>query len=263
MVKYHCMLGSERNNATVIPEELVNALRTAERVVVLTGAGVSAESGVPTFRGGFWDKYDPRVLATPEGFEGQPRFVWDWYLERRNQLEDVSPNPGHYGIAAMQRFVKSLVVVTQNIDGLHQKAGSEDVVELHGNLERNICSRERTEVRDFVDHGGDDPPLCPGCGAMLRPDVVWFGEMLPVPALDRAIDESRRCDVLFSVGTSSVVYPAASLPYEALENSAVVVEVNPEPTPLTRQAAFSFRGSAGEIMPALLSSVWPESEDAR
>ncbi len=247
------------NEATPIPADLTEALRSAERVVVLTGAGVSAESGVPTFRDaqtGLWARYDAAQLATPEAFREDPDLVWRWYAWRRELVAKAEPNAGHLALAAMQELVGELLLVTQNVDGLHQRAGSRDVVELHGNITRTRCAGCGVRHEGPVDPD-DGPPRCGSCGDLLRPDVVWFGEMLPIDALERAAQASRGCDVLLTIGTSALVYPAAGLPYEALTGGATVVEVNPAPTPFSDRAHFSLRGPAGVVMPALVAAAWP------
>ena len=239
--------------APEIPRELARLLRDAGRVTVLTGSGVSAESGVPTFREaqtGLWGRFDPQQLATPEAFDRDPRLVWEWYAWRRSLVSEAEPNPAHRALAELEGMVPELTLVTQNVDGLHQRAGSRSVVELHGNILRSKCSWEGVIVEPG-DHDESVPPLCPGCGAYLRPDVVWFGEMLPAAAMEAASEAATRCDVFLSVGTSSLVYPAAALPFEALENGALVVEVNPGETPLSRHADHVLRGRAGELLPEL------------
>ena len=236
-----------------IPRELARLLRDAGRVTVLTGSGVSAESGVPTFREaqtGLWGRFNPQQLATPEAFDRDPRLVWEWYAWRRSLVSEAEPNPAHRALAELEGMVPELTLVTQNVDGLHQRAGSRSVVELHGNILRSKCSWEGVIVEPG-DHDESVPPLCPGCGAYLRPDVVWFGEMLPAAAMEAASEAATRCDVFLSVGTSSLVYPAAALPFEALENGALVVEVNPGETPLSRHADHVLRGRAGELLPEL------------
>jgi NAD-dependent deacetylase len=237
---------------------LVDALRTARHIAVLTGAGVSAESGVPTFRDaqtGLWARYRPDDLATPEAFRRNPRLVWEWYAWRRELVSKANPNPGHYALARLEDRVPRVTLITQNVDSLHQRAGSRGVIELHGNIQRTICSSEQRVVREWQETG-HVPPLCPDCGAPLRPDVVWFGEMLPRSALALAVQAAQACDVFFSIGTSSLVEPAASLPLEALERGAVLVEINPQPTPLSAQARHVLRGPAGEVLPELLRLVW-------
>ena len=240
-----------------LPDEVVSALRDAERVVALTGSGISAESGVPTFReaqSGLWERYDPQDLATPEAFARDPRLVWEWYEWRRELVSGAEPNPGHRALAELERKVPSFTLVTQNVDGLHQRSGSENVIELHGNITRSKCSVEDVLVDDYAPDG--KPPPCPNCGAPLRPDVVWFGEMLPPGALEMASEAARGCDLLLSIGTSSLVYPAAALPYEALENGATLVEVNPSRTPLSRHADFVLAGRGGEVLPELVREAF-------
>lgn len=246
----------------VFDVDLLTALRAARHVAVLTGAGVSAESGVPTFRDaqtGLWAKFRPEDLATPEAFAANPRLVWEWYESRRRTLAGVQPNPGHHAIARLAAEVPKLELFTQNVDGLHALAGSPEVVELHGNIHRNKCFAENVAVGDWVETG-EVPPRCPYCGGPLRPDVVWFGELLPPGALSRAEAAAERCDVFFSIGTSAAVYPAAQLPVTALAHGATVVEVNPQPTSLTPMASFSLRGASGLVMPQLLAAAWPETE---
>ena len=238
------------------PRVLISALRDSSRTVVLTGSGISAESGVPTFREaqtGLWERFDPQELATPEAFTRDPRLVWDWYAWRRKLVAEARPNPGHLAIAEMQHLVQSLTLVTQNVDGLHQRAGSRDVIELHGNIRRTKCPVEGTTVDNYDE--SESPPLCPSCGAPLRPDVVWFGEMLPAEAIEAASEAALGADVFLSVGTSSLVYPAAGLPFEAVENGATLVEVNPETTPLTPRADYTLHGPAGDVLPRLVREL--------
>jgi NAD-dependent deacetylase len=241
-----------------IPESLVPALRSAGSVAVLTGSGVSAESGVPTFRDaqtGLWARFHPEELATPEAFVRDPHLVWEWYAWRRELIEKAAPNPGHKALAELERQVPTFALITQNVDGLHRRAGSRNVIELHGNIRRSKCSRESMLVEPREGDTGI-PPSCPCCGAFLRPDVVWFGEPLPAGAVAEAFDAARGCDLFFSVGTSSLVQPAASLPFEALRHGAVIVEVNPEETPLTRRALYALRGRTGGILPALVEAAY-------
>lgn len=240
------------------PAELISFLRKAERVAVLTGAGVSQESGLRTFRdaqAGLWAQYRPEDLASPEAFARDPKLVWDWYAMRREKVREVQPNPGHFALAEMERQIAAFMLITQNVDGLHRKAGSQNVVELHGNLQRVKCSRcgEPAESWDVSTPG---VPPCAVCGAMLRPDVVWFGESLPRDALEAAVTAARTCQVFFSVGTSGLVQPAATLAIAARNRGAVVVEINLEPTPLSAKADFSFYGRSGDLLPALVNSVW-------
>jgi NAD-dependent deacetylase len=229
------------------------ALVSARRVVAFTGAGISAESGVPTFRSpnGIWAKFKPEELASMDGFLRNPDLVWEWYEGRKSLMAAVEPNAGHRALVRMEAFFAAFAIVTQNIDNLHARAGSSTVLELHGNIERNYCIRCRRFASPKELASGGGVPRCVSCGGMIRPDVVWFGEMLPQTIWDDAVEATRRCDVFLSIGTSAVVYPAASLPELALESGATVVEVNPEPTPLTGRAQEFLQGPAGEILPAL------------
>ena len=246
-----------------MPRGLISTLSDAGRVVALTGSGVSAESGIPTFREaqtGLWERYDPQELATPEAFARNPRLVWEWYEWRRHLVAEAEPNPGHLALAELGRRIPGFTLVTQNVDGLHGRAGSRNVIELHGNILRSKCSLE-DEVVQPEEHDDSVPPRCARCGASLRPDVVWFGELLPFEALEAASEAARECDLLLSIGTSSLVYPAAALPYEALENGAALVEVNPSETPLTPHADYSLRGSVNEVLPNLLREAFGSAVD--
>ena len=237
-----------------LPDDFVEALRAAERIVVLTGAGVSAESGVPTFREaqtGLWQQYDPRELATPQAFARNPKLVWEWYQWRRQLIEKARPNPAHYALVDLEQHVPRFLLVTQNIDGFHWSAGSRDMVELHGNIARTKCFDEGVPVDSWEDTG-EVPPRCPHCGGDLRPDVVWFGEGIPAHALEKALGAARECDVFLCVGTSAMVEPAASLPLIAKRNRARVAEINLEPTALSMIADWSIRGKAGEVLPELV-----------
>ncbi len=240
-----------------IPQGLLEALRAARQVAVLTGAGVSAESGVPTFRDamtGLWARYDPLELATPEAFERNPALVWNWYAWRRELVSRAAPNPAHHALAAMARHYEAFTLITQNVDALHRRAGSEDVLELHGNLLRTRCHAcER--VAASSDESGPVPPRCPACGGLLRPDVVWFGEPLPHRELARALEAAQAADVFLSVGTSSLVHPAAAIPQVAHRAGATLVEVNPTPTPLSPLAHHRLEARAGEILPVLLTAL--------
>jgi NAD-dependent deacetylase len=239
---------------------LVRALRAARRVGVLTGAGISAESGIPTFRDaqtGLWSRFRPEELATVDAFRRNPQLVWDWYAWRRGLVGGAAPNAGHRALVRLAERVPALTLVTQNVDGLHQRAGSADVIELHGNIHRSKCFDEDIVIAE-VPESSERPPRCPRCGGPLRPDVVWFGESLPPRALERAEAAARECDLFLSVGTSAAVFPAAQLPLTALQAGAAVVEINKDPTPLTRMATYSLRGAAGAILPALLEAAWPD-----
>jgi NAD-dependent deacetylase len=204
-------------NSAGIPEALVEALRRARSAAVLTGSGISAESGVPTFRdaqSGLWECFNPQQLATPEAYRRNPKLVWEWYAWRRELVVEAKPNPGHAALAELERRVSAFTLITQNVDGLHRRAGSENVIELHGNIMHSKCSVEGV-ILD-ADDTDEVPPPCPNCGAPLRPDVVWFGEMIPQEAMLAASEAARNCGIFLSVGTSALVYPAASLPSEAL-----------------------------------------------
>jgi NAD-dependent protein deacetylase/lipoamidase len=234
------------------------ALRNARNVTVFTGSGISVESGVPTFRDaqtGLWERYDPKDLATPEAYQRDPRLVWEWYSWRRQLVEQAAPNPGHEALAELERRVASFTLVTQNVDGLHRRAGSQNVIELHGNIVRSKCSVEEV-VAEPQEYDQGTPPSCPNCGAFLRPDVVWFGEMLPDSALEEAYGTARGCDLFFSIGTSGLVQPAASLAFEALHQGAMIVEVNPNDTPLTGHVDYALRGRAGEVLPVLVEGAY-------
>lgn len=228
-------------------------LRAANRIVVLTGAGVSAESGVPTFRDaqtGLWAKFDPQQLATEEAFRANPRMVWDWYAFRRDLIGKVSPNAGHRALAEFaSRHPGRLTLVTQNVDGLHQKAGSEGVLALHGNIfdDRWLDIPKPCCNADAAAAGS--PPYCDRCGNLMRPGVVWFGEALPMRALDAAQVAARACDLMLVVGTSGAVYPAAGL---ARSTAGKVVTINPEPTELDDAADTALRGKAAQLLPQLL-----------
>ncbi len=246
--------------APALPAGLIDRLRRARSVAALTGAGVSAESGVPTFRDaqtGLWAKFDPQELATPSAFARNPKFVWDWYASRRERVAQAKPNPGHLALAAIERRVDEFLLVTQNVDGLHQAAGSVNVVELHGNIRRVKCSRGCGVVATWDDPRPDEPPRCAACGAFLRPDVVWFEEMLPPAALEQAEDGACRCEILLVVGTAAEVYPAAALPGAARRHGAIVVEINPQPTALSADVDHVLRGPAGVVLPALVAAAWP------
>jgi NAD-dependent deacetylase len=242
------------------PVELISLLQRLPRLVVLTGAGVSQESGLRTFRDaqtGLWAQYKPTELASPEAFQRDPKLVWDWYAWRREAVKGVRPNPGHYALVEIEKRLPQFTLITQNVDNLHRFAGSRNLLELHGNIQRVRCA----DCYTFTETWGDDSesvPVCQVCGGLLRPDVVWFGESLPRHQLEAAVLAARSCDAFFSVGTSGVVQPAASLAFAAHNRGAVVVEINAEPTPLTPKADYVLEGKSGEILPALVKAVWGE-----
>jgi NAD-dependent deacetylase len=228
----------------------------AHHVVVLTGAGISAESGLPTFRGagGLWRGMNPMELATPQAFERDPKLVWEFYNWRRELLATVKPNPGHLALVELARIVPKLALVTQNVDRLHHRAGSHDILELHGNLDEVRC----VDCAATTDRAGvalPALPKCDDCGGLLRPAVVWFGEALPQPIWESAVEAAEQCDVMLVVGTSAVVYPAAGLGQIARGHGAAVIEVNLEQTDLSGAAEIGLYGRAGEILPTLVEAV--------
>jgi len=245
--------------------EAADRLLKSQALVVLTGAGVSKESGVPTFRDaldGLWTQYDPQQLATPEAFEADPKLVWDWYEHRRELVSKVKPNTGHYAIAQLEDMLPHITVITQNIDGLHQAAGSTDVIALHGNIHHHKCSADCQGEPTLIevsklewDHAGGPPP-CPYCGAWVRPDVVWFNERLPVEALERANKLSSQADVMLVVGTAGAVQPAASMPYRAKRyNGAFLIDINPDEDTITPIADLYIDGPSGEVLPAIIDAM--------
>jgi len=246
--------------------EVAQRISRAGSVCVMTGAGISAESGIPTFRGpgGLWGKHRAQDLATPEAFARDPELVWRFYLWRRGLLGSCKPNPAHHAIAELEQRVPNLDLITQNIDGLHIRAGSSNVTELHGAIWRDDCTQcshsERFDERRLDDPSAEKPdcesiPHCDRCGAMMRPGVVWFGETLPPAALDEVDKALARCDFVLVVGTSGVVQPAASFVEIASRGGAYAVEVNVEETPLSSIVDTVLLGKAGEVVPALVACV--------
>ncbi len=236
-----------------LSDKLLKRLEKAYSVAVLTGAGISAASGVPTFRGkdGIWKKFKPEELANYNAFVKNPKLVWEWYEWRRSLIKNVRPNPAHYALVDLENMYKDFAVITQNVDNLHSLAGSNKVIELHGNIMRNKCIEcDKPFEGDF--DPGKEIPKCPACKGMIRPDVVWFGENLPENQISAAQELAMRCEVFFSIGTSSLVEPAASLPYMAKGNGAYLVEINIEETPLTGSVNEFFQGSADKILPELI-----------
>jgi NAD-dependent deacetylase len=246
---------------SAFPAELIRRPQEAHHIVALTGAGISAESGIPTFREaqtGLWARYDPQTLASPEALARNPGLVWSWYAWRRSLVRQAAPNAGHRALAAMERLVPRFTLVTQNVDGLHQQAGSRTVIELHGNIMRTVCAAQRHVVTQWAPVPEGEAPTCPYCGSVLRPDVVFFGENLPPQALEAALQAAQTADDMLVIGTSGVVYPAAALPGLAKEHGAWVVEINPQPTPLSDLADTTLRAPAGEALPALVAAAWPQ-----
>ena len=230
---------------------VADTIKAAKKIVFVTGAGISQESGIPTFRGkdGLWRKYDPMQLATIDAFFDNPKLVWEWYEERRKNILNAQPNLGHTAIAQLEKY-KEVVVLTQNIDGLHQRAGSTNVLELHGSIIRIKCT-----VCNFKDEittsFRDLPPSC-RCGSMLRPDVVWFGEPLPQDVWERATIHASSCDVMIIAGTSLVVSPANSLPVFAKQNNSLLIEVNPEETLMSSEMDLSIKATSAKALPNLI-----------
>jgi len=233
-------------------DTVAQKLKDSKKIVFVTGAGISQESGIPTFRGkdGYWRRYDPMKLASIDAFYDDPKLVWEWYEDRRKNILSVKPNEGHFAISQMEEF-KDVVILTQNIDGLHQRSGSTNVLELHGSIIRIKCT-----VCDFIDNITENfeslPPKCK-CGSMLRPDVVWFGEPLPQNIWQSAIKEASVCDVMVIVGTSLVVSPANTLHVYAKQNGAILIEVNPEKTVMSNDMDLSIQATSAEVLPKILS----------
>ena len=233
--------------------ELREVLKKADRVAVLTGAGISAESGVPTFRGddGLWRNYRATDLATPRAFARDPELVWQFYNWRRDLISKVTHNPAHRALVELENLVPDFTIITQNVDGLHLLAGSRNVIEIHGNLWKVRCTECRAITLDRSPDLGNSP-RCKACGGLLRPHVVWFGEALDPEILGQAVDVSRSCRVMLVIGTSSVVQPAASLALEAQSGGAQLAEINLESTPHSHFMDFTFHGKAGDIVPRLV-----------
>ena len=240
------------------PADLLSLLGRTSKLVAITGAGVSQESGLRTFRDaqtGLWAQYKPEDLASPEAFRRDPKLIWDWYAWRREAVKGVRPNAGHYALVDIEARIPEFTLITQNVDGLHRMAGSKNVLELHGNIQRVRCAECYTFTETWGD-GTESVPQCSICGGLLRPDVVWFGEALPRDQLEAAVEAARTCELFFSIGTSGVVQPAASLAHAARNRGAVVVEINAGPTPLTHKANYVFHGKSGEILPRVVEAVW-------
>jgi NAD-dependent deacetylase len=240
----------------LFPDHLIDRVAGAKSMVVITGAGVSAESGVPTFRGknGLWKRYRAEDLATPRAFDRDPVLVWEWYDWRRGLILGSEPNPGHLALAELEKGVPDFLLLTQNVDGLHQRAGSRRIVEIHGSLWRLRCPTEGKVSENYEVPLSELPPRC-SCGAILRPDVVWFGESLDGGTLQRAYSALEGSECVLVTGTSGVVQPVASFPLIAKKAGAFVIGINRETTPLSPLMDESFQGKAGEILPALLAAV--------
>jgi NAD-dependent deacetylase len=236
-------------------KSLIEKLANSKSVIFFTGAGISAESGIPTFRGkdGIWNKLKPEELANFNAFLKNPGLVWEWYNHRKKIIHESKPNPGHIAIAEAQNVFSQVTVITQNIDNLHRRAGSKIIYELHGNIERNYCIKCKTYYNEELDFG-KGVPKCK-CGGLIRPDVVWFGEYLPEDQFSASENAARKCDAFFVVGTSAVVYPAASIIFTAKKHGAFMVEVNIEDTEISGYADSSFFGPAGKVLPSLINEI--------
>jgi len=244
-------------------EEAAKLIAHSRFLIAFTGAGISAESGIPTFRGhgGLWENYRVEEVATPEAFRRNPSLVWDFYKMRIRKMKDAKPNKAHLALAELEKMGILKAVITQNIDDLHRRAGSENVIELHGNIYRVKCTscdyrenlKESGRLDEFLDEG--ELPGCPKCGSLLRPDVVWFGEPLPEQALDEAFNLARRADLCLVIGTSAQVFPAAYIPMLVKDEGGRIIEINPDNTGITYLADIILRGKAGEIMDGLLEKI--------
>lgn len=236
-----------------------DAITRADKLLVFTGAGISKESGVPTFReaDGLWEKFKAEDFATLESFKKRPQEVWKWYRERRSLARKAKPNPAHIAVAKLDRLHWDFMIATQNIDNLHRRAGAKRVLELHGNLLRSYCLECGKKVDESDADLDGEVPICSehGCGGLMRPDVVWFGEYLDPNILNEATRFASECDCCIVVGTSGLVYPAAQLPYLAKRNDAAIIEINPEPSAITGIADYFFEGKAGEMMPVLVEHI--------
>ena len=237
-------------------QDLVKRLRPDARITVLTGAGVSAASGVPTFRGGdgLWKNFRPETLATPEAFGRDPKLVWEWYAWRRSRIAACSPNPAHHVLASWSRRFPNFHLITQNVDGLHESAGTENTIRLHGSIWEVSCWQECATApkrwRDETPSFDEIPPRCPYCGGLIRPGVVWFGEMLD-PDVVRKASQAAECDVFITIGTSAIVYPAAGFLAAAKQHGAFTVEINPEATPATGTVDLALTAGAERILPEI------------
>lgn len=237
-------------------DKLLTLLRQVQRVAVLTGAGISAESGVPTFRGenGIWRKMNPHELASMSAFMRNPGLVWEWYSYRKSVVNEVQPNAGHRALVTLEQRFNNFTLITQNVDDLHRRAGSINILELHGNITKSYCLDCKKYYSEVPVSEPQQAPRC-DCGGLIRPDVVWFGEMLPSREIKLAFDAARQSELFFSIGTTAEVQPAGSLPIEALQNGAYVVEINPDPTVISDQVHECVRGKAGIVLPQLVSAM--------
>jgi NAD-dependent deacetylase len=244
-------------------EKVAKLIDSAKQIAILTGAGVSKESGVPTFRDaleGLWAQYDPKELATPQAFVKDPALVWDWYQFRRGLVRDAKPNPGHFALAQIEQRKPNTWLITQNVDDLHEQAGSRQVIHLHGNIAQTKCFKDCQGLPTLIDlstlpDADASPPKCPHCGAYVRPDVVWFGEPLPSDAMVQAFNLMYQCDLVIVVGTSGLVAPASDLPYHAKRNGATMVEVNPDSTAISHLADHKLEAPSGQVLPLVMEML--------
>lgn len=235
----------------------VEWLKDTRFLLVITGAGISAESGIPTFRGadGLWKQYRAEELATPYAFQRDPKTVWEWYDWRRGIIGKAEPNPGHYAIKELEEIFPGFHLITQNVDGLHGRTGIKNIVEIHGNLWRVRCERDGAVSMLLEEPLKEIPPKCPNCGSLLRPDVVWFGESIPTMALNTSYRLMEQCDTLIVAGTSGAVYPVASFPESVKAGGGFVIEINIEPTPISSIADVTIIGKSGDILPEIVSQI--------
>jgi len=237
-------------------EKVAEVILKSKHLIALTGAGISAESGIPTFRGpnGLWKRYRPEDLATPEAFARNPKLVWEWYAWRINLVLNAKPNPAHYALAELEKMNLLKMLITQNVDDLHERAGSKKIVHLHGEILKVVCTRCEYEAR-LNAPPKDIPPKCPMCQALLRPGVVWFGEPIPPAALSLAFSEAEMADVILVVGTSGVVMPAGQIPYIVKSHGGIVIEINIQESAITPIADFFITGRAGEVLPRIVNEI--------
>lgn len=240
-------------------QEFLDKLEEAKSIVFFTGAGISSESGIPIFRGdeGLWNKFKPEELANFDAFMRTPDMVWEWYQYRRNIISETEPNAGHDAIVEFAKYY-DVTVVTQNVDNLHGRAGSKNIYELHGNIERNFCIDCKTFFNEDEFKLEHSVPKCSKCGGMIRPDVVWFGENLPQDVFSNAEQKAMDSDICFIVGTSAVVYPAAYIPITAKQNGAYLVEINIDQTEISSSVDYSIMGKSGEVLPELMNIIKSE-----
>lgn len=238
-----------------LKEEFLEKIKSAKSIVFFTGAGISAESGIATFRGedGIWNKLKPQELASFDAFMRNPDMVWEWYQYRRKIIHETKPNAGHFAMAEFEKLFEDVTVVTQNVDNLHRRAGSTNILELHGNIERNYCIDCREPY--YIESDEESLPKCKFCGGLIRPDVVWFGEMLPQETFAKGEQAAAQSDICIIAGTSAVVYPAAYIPITAKNSGSYLVEINVEPTEISHLVNYSIIGKFGEVLPVILEAV--------